>query len=365
MSDFGNSAIRNPQFAMTMIQRLLRGRALYLILGVLAVFLYSRGVSCRPATLHEGVPSEQAGVALQWLPSTLDPATIARIAKQQPRLALALSVVSLLMIGLGLGGVLLTIGAAWSGRIRGVLRFAACQLPRWSLGEVWRVVGLTVIVAALLPFVRLLAVAYQWEWGSDLHAWMTVSMLVLDGFVILAVLAFAQGNGRSVGQMLGFSARRLWASMTVAFRGYVGVFPWMFLLLYLIAEGLRSIGFKPPMEPIQELLFQEHRPGMLGLTMLLACVVGPAAEELFFRGMVYAAIRQRRSRLAAMLASSALFSLIHTNVVGFLPIMALGCLLANLYERTGSLVSPLVIHILHNTLLMSLALIFREFLALS
>jgi membrane protease YdiL (CAAX protease family) len=66
-----------------------------------------------------------------------------------------------------------------------------------------------------------------------------------------------------------------------------------------------------------------------------------------------------------MLMSGAAFSCIHTNPVGFLPIMVLGCLLANLYERTGSLASPLAVHILHNSLLMSLALVLRQLLALS
>ena len=44
--------------------------------------------------------------------------------------------------------------------------------------------------------------------------------------------------------------------------------------------------------------------------------------------------------------------------------MALGCLLAYLYERTGTIVSPLAVHVLHNTFLMSLAMAFRSVLAL-
>ena len=64
-----------------------------------------------------------------------------------------------------------------------------------------------------------------------------------------------------------------------------------------------------------------------------------------------------------MLISGALFALVHSNAVGFLPIMVLGCLLAHLYERTGSLASPLAIHVLHNTFLMSTALVFRQLTA--
>ncbi len=61
-----------------------------------------------------------------------------------------------------------------------------------------------------------------------------------------------------------------------------------------------------------------------------------------------------------MLLSGAAFALIHTSPIGFLPIMVLGCLLAYLYERTGSLASPLAIHVLHNTFLMVLSMAFRR-----
>jgi len=156
----------------------------------------------------------------------------------------------------------------------------------------------------------------------------------------------------------------VWESVAVAFRGYLTVFPWIFVLLFLSAALIYRLGFKPPIEPIQELVFQEHRSSVLLMTVLLACFVGPVAEELFFRGIVYTALRQRSSRLVATLLSGAVFALIHTNVMGFVPIMALGCLLAHLYERTGSLAGPMSIHILHNSLLMSVALVFRHLMSM-
>ena len=99
---------------------------------------------------------------------------------------------------------------------------------------------------------------------------------------------------------------------------------------------------------------------MVGLLVVLSCVIGPIAEELFFRGVLFAAARQHLSRGWAILASGAAFSLIHTNPVGFLPILVIGSLLAYLYERTGSLAAPIAVHMLHNTFLMSIGLIVRR-----
>jgi membrane protease YdiL (CAAX protease family) len=165
-----------------------------------------------------------------------------------------------------------------------------------------------------------------------------------------------------VPQALGLSMRQTASSMAVGLRGYLGLFPWLLLLLFGIMELARRLGFEPPKEPIHELIFEEDRPQVLALTVLLACVVGPVAEELFFRHVLYGAIRRYLSRTLAMLASGALFSLTHTNLVGFLPITILGCLLANLYDRTGSIAAPVAVHMAHNTILMGFALVARELL---
>ena len=158
---------------------------------------------------------------------------------------------------------------------------------------------------------------------------------------------------------VGLSSRRILPSLAEGFKGYLVVFPWLFLLLFLTVELIRFFHWKPPLEPIQMLLFQERDPLVIGLLVVLSCVIGPIAEELFFRGVLFAAARQRLSRGGAILASGAAFSLIHTNPVGFLPIMLIGSLLAYLYERTGLLAAPIAVHILHNAFLMSIGLVVR------
>jgi len=342
------------------MQQLLRGRFLYWTLSILVFVLYVWTWSSGPLPFPPSMPQHRLNDSLTLWPEELNRAFLQRVLTQQPQLALAVVVLALFSVGMGLGGLLMAGWGVWTGRIRSVWRFRSRRLPHWSFGELGRIAILTVLVASLMPFVRLAAIAVQLWWAIDTHVWMTVSMLFLDAFVILTVLTFATAKGRSVKKTLGFSTRHLSRSVFMGLRGYVAIFPWLFILLYLVMELIRLLHFQPPLEPIHELIFQEQRPYVLALTMLLACVVGPMAEECFFRGIVYAAIRRRVSRLVAMLISGALFALVHTNVVGFLPILILGCLLAHLYERTGSLASPLAIHMLHNTFLMSTALVFRQ-----
>ena len=354
-----------------MVQRLLRGRIFYVVFGCLVVSLHLLGLSGRPAGNGQASPPSaaegparavSAGEPLDWWAQGegRDAVSLQELARREPRLALALSMLSALLMIMGLVGLVLGGRALVTGRIRSLWRFPAAPLPAWSLRELGRVGVLTVMIASLLPFVQVALLAQLPAWGGDPHRWVVVSMLLLDFFVILTILTFALGKIPSMWRGTGRSPGHLLRAVGMGLRGYLAVFPWIFLLLLLLVAIARRLGFEPPLEPIQELLAQDDRPEIFTGTVVLACLVGPVAEELFFRGVLYTAVRQRLSRVAAMLVSASLFALIHTNLIGFLPILLLGCLLAYLYERTGSLISPLAIHIVHNSLLMSLALVSRR-----
>ena len=345
------------------VQRLLRGRLLYLLCGLLVVVLYAKTGLLRPSGADGGRTRALEEVPAWW-PSELDEARLKTAIAKAPTMGAALSVLTVVLFGMGGGGVALLVWGMSTGRLRGLLRFASGWKPQWSFGELARITLLILFAAALLPFLALL-IAPPPGGAGDHRAWMTVSMLVLDVFAILLILGFARGKGGSAGPVLGFWGRGPWPSIATGLRGYLAVFPWLFIVLFAVVELARVLHLRVPVEPIQELLFQERRPAVLALVVALACVVGPVAEELFFRGVVYSALRRRISRPAAMVLSGTAFSLAHTNLLGFLPITMLGGLLAYLYERTGSLAGPLAVHILHNTLLMSLTLVFRQLLSVS
>lgn len=350
------------------MQKLLRGRMLYLVLALLSAVLYWK-ISRLPVYVPEmEAPAEVTPAAApamdmasyQWWPAAHDAESLRKIFVEEPFIGLLMMSFLFFAAGLAIGGVLFTGYGLWTGKIRAVWKFPPRRLPAWTFSELIRVLVLVVIIASLLPFVRLGLAGLMHGVEPDLNLWITASMLVLDLFVIMAVVVLAAGKGKSIRSAFGLSMSRYSEAVSTGFRGYVAVFPWLFLLLAVIVEASRRMGWKPPVEPIQQLLFQEQRPVVLGMTIVLACVIGPIAEELFFRGVLYGALRQRLSRLFAILVSGAMFSLLHTNMIGFLPIMLLGCLLAYLYERTGSLASPLAVHIVHNTFLMSLSLMFRQ-----
>jgi len=94
--------------------------------------------------------------------------------------------------------------------------------------------------------------------------------------------------------------------------------------------------------------------------VLLFCVggvVGPIAEEVFFRGVLYGFFR-RWGVAVALIASSALFVLAHMFSPG-VPWLRIagGIVFALAYEIEGILVVPITIHVLGNLAIFALSLL--------
>jgi len=70
----------------------------------------------------------------------------------------------------------------------------------------------------------------------------------------------------------------------------------------------------------------------------------PLAEELLFRGILYVSIKQAGYPRLAWWGVALLFGLSHGHLPTLLPLSFFGLALAWLYERTGSLLAPLVAH---------------------
>lgn len=87
-------------------------------------------------------------------------------------------------------------------------------------------------------------------------------------------------------------------------------------------------------------------------------MVGPVAEELFFRGILYGFLR-RWGVIVALILSTLIFVLCHPIGHG-IPVTRLvgGILFALAYEFGGSLVVPITIHTLGNLAIFTISLIF-------
>lgn len=86
----------------------------------------------------------------------------------------------------------------------------------------------------------------------------------------------------------------------------------------------------------------------LGLIIGVA-VITPIWEELFFRGVIHGAARQRLGRIGATLCSATIFALAHGVPIVLPYMIALGICLALLREFHANLWGPLALHMTLNT----------------
>jgi membrane protease YdiL (CAAX protease family) len=108
-------------------------------------------------------------------------------------------------------------------------------------------------------------------------------------------------------------------------------------------------------------LIQVNMPAKFEGIFLFLCiggVVSPIAEEVFFRGILFGFFR-RWGFWAAMALSTLIFVVVHPGVSGFpFPQFAGGVLFAMAYEKGKSLMVPITVHVLGNTAIFILSLLF-------
>jgi membrane protease YdiL (CAAX protease family) len=96
------------------------------------------------------------------------------------------------------------------------------------------------------------------------------------------------------------------------------------------------------------------------LVVLAIVVLAPIAEEVFFRGVVFnALLREGGGRRWAYLGSSALFAVIHLELIAILPLFLLGLALSWVYQRTRNLLAPIAMHATLNGIAVAVVLLDR------
>lgn len=175
----------------------------------------------------------------------------------------------------------------------------------------------------------------------------------------LAVAAFAfrsglRGFGLSVPRTIGWGRAAGWIG-----GGWLAALCCTGLAALAVQWIIRLIssGYVPPDHSVFiTLRSNEATAAMRFLAVFGAAVLAPIGEELLFRGVLQTALRRiflpRRSmyhRWCAIVLTASIFGLMHSGTPQFIPaLVCFGVLLGFLYERTGSLLVVIAVHMLFN-----------------
>ncbi|RPI62735.1 MAG: CPBP family intramembrane metalloprotease [Planctomycetaceae bacterium] len=173
----------------------------------------------------------------------------------------------------------------------------------------------------------------------NIVAGIAMQLPLLIGSLLLARVLFDHGIERG----LGLSCRH-WFYDTL--RGVAGL-----LIVYPACIGLLTLMalFMPLEKHIMLQALSLSFPWKTA-SVFSAVVLAPITEEIFFRGMIQSMFRQYLGRpWLAVVCTAALFGAAHYSLPAtILPLALLGVAMGYVYERTGRLLAPIIMHILFN-----------------
>lgn len=124
------------------------------------------------------------------------------------------------------------------------------------------------------------------------------------------------------------------------------------LLLLVSILTSRVLGKDAQLQPLMDLYQEGVRQRdwrVIWTTILAAGVIAPIGEEILFRGYIYPAMKRLIGALPAAFLAALLFAAIHNSAAGMATLTLLAIALTVAYERTGSLIVPMVMHALFNS----------------
>jgi CAAX protease family protein len=215
--------------------------------------------------------------------------------------------------------------------------------PAWYAG-----VGFLVALISTLVVVGIVAAATGASTTNE-NPTFTVVATFLQGLIFIGTaVLFASFAGRPRPDQFGLRRAPFWPTVGWAALG---------LFSFYVLAALYSAIVQPDAKQTvaQDLGANQGTIGMIAAGFMVICVA-PVAEEFFFRGFFYRALRSRYSVLAAALIDGLLFGVIHwdfSTADGLLiipPLATLGFMFCLVYERTGTLYPVIALHALNNAI---------------
>ena len=220
---------------------------------------------------------------------------------------------------------------------------AAPRWPAWYSGVAF-LVGL---IGTLIAVGVVAAVTGADTGESDVTFTIVATLMQSVIFIGTAVL-FASFTRRPRAWHFGLRRAPFWRTVGWAALGMVS---------FYVAAAIYSALVSPDAEQTvaQDLGANEGTFGLIVAGFMVICVA-PFAEEFFFRGFFFRALRSRFSILVAALIDGLLFGVIHYDFSGadalliLPPLAVLGFMFCLVYEKTGSLWPVIALHSLNNSI---------------
>lgn len=220
---------------------------------------------------------------------------------------------------------------------------AAVPWPPWTAGLALVVAFLFSIVGAIV--VGIVGAIFGASFTDPPPAVNIVATVVQDGAFIGAALLFAARAGQIVPAQFGFVRTRL--------RPALGWMAGAYVAYIALGQLWAQIVDTHAEDKLPDSLGADRSTAALAAVCVVVTVIAPIAEETFFRGYFFGALRNWRGVWPAALITGAVFGGIHVGsapAVFLVPLGILGFMLCVVRWKTGSLLPCIALHAMNNAL---------------
>jgi membrane protease YdiL (CAAX protease family) len=233
--------------------------------------------------------------------------------------------------------------AAWRPTPEALARLAGRP---WRTGDAAALLALVILLfaPAVLAEARGTAVSAGASTGATL-VWVLFTYGALFGGVALA----ARRSGLGLCGALGLRRGTLAPALRAGVAGGLVATPAVLLLAAGVQAALQRAGVATRPQAVFDWL-SDPRLAWPAKAVLVAAaaLLAPLAEEAVFRGVLLPAVLRRCGWPAALTLVSVLFALLHGHLAVALPLAVLGAAFSLGLAATGSVLTPIVMHVLFN-----------------
>jgi membrane protease YdiL (CAAX protease family) len=164
--------------------------------------------------------------------------------------------------------------------------------------------------------------------------------------IVLVVVAFLRLRGFNLNSLGGFSKTSFLRALSTGTILMFAAYP-----LIAVADALtqRLLGSGSSRQSIVELFNGSRTIQQRIVIIVFAVALAPAAEEFLFRFFLYGVLKRYFGRFFGLTANALLFAAVHTHLPSFAPLFVLGSCFTIAYEWSGSILVPMTMHALFNS----------------
>jgi len=229
------------------------------------------------------------------------------------------------------------------------------QAP-WSTKETIIIFATTITLMILAMIAGNQLQIFPDKSGNNVKILKVVAAFILQWTILLIPIIFiTKKKYRNLAKNLGFEKTGILKTIGYIVKSYLTYI----IIVFLILLGILYLDLKIPGFQAQKELLPLFGTAKTNLVVagIIAIVIGPIVEEIFFRGFLLRSLSNQWGIITANISTAAIFALFHMQLQSIIPIFILGLIINKIVIDSKSIVPAIAFHVFNNAVAFTISVI--------